>query len=586
MKKILISWCGITDMRAAMGYEQSCAIMSTLIHQDYSDLYVLLYTDEQKKLTTGISSFCDIENRIQEIGTNIQAQNEFHKSLSNTALLNNYFERTIKLWASERGINTGIYAQNVALSDLNDVEAIYSAAIRLLNRITETREERVITLNLSSGTPTMAFVWAFASLRYPQEQIELICSSRKERAPEIVNLPVDWKRWHSRRIYSTSGQDKKWDVVYHLFGEQRMPALVGVQKLQAQKHVFLASPQYPSACMEPYVGEAEYEELRIDAYDWENLHRTITAHLNALPQGATVAFNLTGGTKIMYACALDIAKNVHAPAFYFDFRNKRMVDLQNNSSRKLDYSLNLETLTMLHSTTPLLKLAENGKWLPDQERANLLQHIYVNRNDLKNWARAIRRVYHTPVLENELMAMTSFQNLDADKISVSLQENGACQINWDGASFSLKNYPGIVKFLLGGWLEEFFYVTCILPLMKEKLIKEARLGVELTSAASPDSVYQELDVAFTNGKRLFIVECKSGHVLGEYITKLSAIVRNYGGLGGRGILCHTEAIYSKVIKEKAEEMGILLLRIYPYKKDYQNGWSGAVQALRKFVQAE
>lgn len=572
-------------MRAALGFEQSCAIMSTLIHQDYSDLYILQYTDKQKQLPTGISSFSDIENRIQEIGTNTQAQNEFHKSLSNSVLLNDYFARTIKSWASDCGINTSIHAQNVVLSDLNDVEAIYSAAIRLLNLITSTREERVITLNLSSGTPTMAFVWAFASLRYPQEQIELISSSRKERAPEIVNLPVDWKRWHARRIYS-SGQEKKWDVVYHLFGEQRMPALVGVQKLPARKHVFLASPQYPSACMEPYVGDAEYEELLIDAYDWQKLHRAITAHLNALPQGETVAFNLTGGTKIMYACALDIAKNIHAPAFYFDFRNKRMVDLQNNSSCKLDYALNLETLIMLHSTTPLLNLEENGKWRPDHNRANLLQHIYVNRNDLKNWDRAIRRAYHTKALENDLMSMTSFQNLAADKISVSLQENGACQINWAGARFSLKNYPGIVKFLLGGWFEEFFYVKCIEPLIKEKLIKEARLGLELASTASPDSVYQEFDTAFTDGKRLYIVECKSGRVLGEYITKLSAIVRNYGGMGGRGILCHTEGIYSKVIKEKADEMGILLLRIHPYKKGYQNGWSSAVHALRKFILAE
>lgn len=556
--------------------------MSTLSHKNYSDLYILQYTDEQKQLPSGVSTFSDIESLVQEVGKSIQAQDAFHKSLSNTLLLNDYFARAIKSWASERGINTNIHVQNVTLSDLNDVEAIYSAAIGLLNLITTTGEGRVITLNLSSGTPTMAFVWAFASLRYPQEQIELISSSRKERAPEIVHLPVDWKRWHARRIYS-SGQDKKWDVVYHLFGEQRLPALVGVQKLPAQKHVFLASPQYPSACMEPYVGGSEYEELLIDAYDWENLHRTMTEHLHALPQGARVAFNLTGGTKIMYACALDIAKNIHAPAFYFDFRNKRMVDLQNNSSCNLDYSLNLETLIMLHSTTPLLKLEENGKWLPNQERAKLLQHIYRNRNELKNWDRAIRHVYHTPTLEKDLMSKTSFQNLDADKISVSLQEGGSCQINWDDASFSLKNYPGIVKFMLGGWFEEFFYVTCILPLMKERLIKEARLGLELLSVASPNSVYQEFDVAFTNGKRLFIVECKSGRVLGEHIAKLSAIVRNYGGMGGRGILCHTEAIRSEVIKEKAEEMGILLLRIYPYKKDYQTGWSGAVHALRQFI---
>ena len=48
--------------------------------------------------------------------------------------------------------------------------------------------------------------------------------------------------------------------------------------------------------------------------------------------------------------------------------------------------------------------------------------------------------------------------------------------------------------------------------------------------------FGEFDCVFTDGKRLFIVECKAGSVKQEYIQKLENNLKSYGGIAARGIL--------------------------------------------------
>jgi hypothetical protein len=46
----------------------------------------------------------------------------------------------------------------------------------------------------------------------------------------------------------------------------------------------------------------------------------------------------------------------------------------------------------------------------------------------------------------------------------------------------------------------------------------------------------EFDCAFTDGKRLWLVECKAGNVKQEHIQKLENNLKTYGGIAARGIL--------------------------------------------------
>ena len=62
--------------------------------------------------------------------------------------------------------------------------------------------------------------------------------------------------------------------------------------------------------------------------------------------------------------------------------------------------------------------------------------------------------------------------------------------------------------------------------------------------------YQELDITFTDGKKLYIVECKSGNINSDYIMKLQNITKYFGGLKGQGILATCFPSRNKILKKK------------------------------------
>ncbi len=90
------------------------------------------------------------------------------------------------------------------------------------------------------------------------------------------------------------------------------------------------------------------------------------------------------------------------------------------------------------------------------------------------------------------------------------------------------------------------------PLVDAGLIKDMRIGLEVSfkendadkSSSSFSAqlsnlfgdTYQELDITFTDGRRLYVIECKAGKVNSEHVMKLQNIVRYFGGIEGRAVL--------------------------------------------------
>jgi hypothetical protein len=100
-------------------------------------------------------------------------------------------------------------------------------------------------------------------------------------------------------------------------------------------------------------------------------------------------------------------------------------------------------------------------------------------------------------------------------------------------------------FLAGKWLEEFVY-SLLKPLEIEGTIRDVRVGLE---AGYPDDTLsaverraQEFDCTFTDGKRLWIVECKAGPVRQEAIQKLENNLKLYGGVAAKGLLISSFAL--------------------------------------------
>jgi hypothetical protein len=73
-----------------------------------------------------------------------------------------------------------------------------------------------------------------------------------------------------------------------------------------------------------------------------------------------------------------------------------------------------------------------------------------------------------------------------------------------------------------------------------------------------DNAYNELDVMFTDGRSLYIAECKAGNVTQEQVMKLQNLVRFYGGVEGRGIVACCFPPNSESVRKKIKDAKLTL----------------------------
>ena len=122
-------------------------------------------------------------------------------------------------------------------------------------------------------------------------------------------------------------------------------------------------------------------------------------------------------------------------------------------------------------------------------------------------------------------------------------------------------------YLTGGWFEEYVYNN-LKNLVKTKKITDLHHSLKISyetnnattlekflglTKSENNQLYQELDVVFTDGNRLYVIECKSGRAEVEHIMKLENIVRYYGGLEGKGILLYINKVDNPIVVKKAAE---------------------------------
>jgi hypothetical protein len=559
MKKYLMTWYGITDFRASIGLEQTTGpVLGALLAEDYTDVVILGFTrpDKTANRTDGFQQ--KIENTD---GSDPAAAREIIDLFSNSVEAHNHFTKWLEKQLRDAGKKVNVHFHPVGLKHLNDTEGIYEAATQSLNTVAASEGEKLVTLYLSPGTPVMAFVWAFAALRHPTLKKRLIASSQPGRPPERIALPNEWLEWHGRQVRTTDAEPDQYDAIFHLFGEQRVPNLLGVIQFSSRKHIFVNSAQFPADVMKQFLGEAEYGEIAVDPYDPENVRTTILDLIAKMPADAKIGFNLTGGTKLMYAGALAACRKVNATPFYFNSRNNQVVYL--NDFKTVDTKLipSVETFIQLNGNN--LFISKAGHWadIPDIEspdRKNLTNELWQARSK-------ISRLYKELSRYND--SFQPFELHDGD-IYATLSKDKSAKISVGTKHFEFKEWPDFAQYLSGGWFEEYTFMK-LQPLVDVGLIKDMRIGLEVSfkgddadkSSSSFSAqlsnlfgdTYQELDITFTDGRRLYVIECKAGNVNSEHVMKLQNIVRYFGGIEGRAVLASCFYPKNKVVRKKIDD---------------------------------
>jgi len=138
------------------------------------------------------------------------------------------------------------------------------------------------------------------------------------------------------------------------------------------------------------------------------------------------------------------------------------------------------------------------------------------------------------------------------------------QVKGYGLDLHFEKWPDFAKYLSGGWFEEYVYAQCK-PYEEKGIIKDLRINVKLEldqaysgGISERSSEHNELDITFTDGYSLYIVECKAGKVTQEQVMKLQNLVRFYGGVEGRGIVACCFPPSAESVRKKIDDARLKL----------------------------
>lgn len=556
MKHYLLTWYGITDLRAALGLEPTDGpILSALKTGKYTDTVILAYTNPDKSprgFTEDIRAKwerwrrSDLEARLQFPRDKAQ---QFVDALSNTEAGHVLFTDWLKAELASNGIACNIEFIPRELKYLNDAQAIFDAAASAVNHALADPSERTITTYVSPGTPVMAYTWALIARAHPQHRIAVIASSDPRKPPETIDLPKDLL------MPLVSGpqtaKPTEYDVIIHLLGRERMPIYFGMLQFKASLHIFLTTQDYQHAgqilsrCL-PATCQSKTVTIQ-DPFKPADTRRAIESQVSKLPAASTVAINLTGGTKLMFAGALAACWERGIEPFYFEINDHNIIFIR------------------------------DGVTVPFIGARSVTDFFGVNGFDVITpgyWEDSPARAARTDVTEGIWDARRTlgalYQNADFRRYRVPWGKTRNPPFDWSWgnsrASFNAKREATLIlngklmsvpacedygQYLGGGWLEEYVW-TLLRVLEAEGMIYDLRIGIEVDytgkSHHPKDPPNGEFDGAFTDGKRLWLVECKAGNVKQEHIQKLENNLKTYGGIAARGILVSSFPIVPPLMK--------------------------------------
>ena len=351
-----------------------------------------------------------------------------------------------------------------------------------------------------------------------------------------------------------NNDDFEFDYTFHLCGFQRLPAYWGVRQHRSRKHVLIASDAVDVDVYNLFVHPFDIKVVRVDPFDPRKICDSMLEFISTLPADSRLAYNLTAGTKLMFQAMMDVWKAAGGYAYYFTTDTYSEMDLSSYRLVRPIAPVN-SVETFLRLNTLDCKVTEKGRWSDDpgrndQERARLREFLRKKSKDLRCLYKLL--VPYT----NETGVDFSVRDKGRTNIEVTLYKNANAVVTAGNEMFSFNFFPDIAKYVCGGWLEEWVFLE-LCPLLKEGLIHDLRINTVISFKDSDDryksiTPYNEFDLLFTDGTRLYIVECKAGTVRSEYVVKLQNLVRNLGGLIGQGILVSPFRLYSSARKRLSE----------------------------------
>ncbi len=178
---------------------------------------------------------------------------------------------------------------------------------------------------------------------------------------------------------------------------------------------------------------------------------------------------------------------------------------------------------------------------------------------------------------NDSYSKDKTMDIDENNLKLLYRDHQVC-VNIDGKEIELRyseDEDDFRKYIIGGWFEEYIYCE-LLELLDKQVIYDLRLNMRLSvesmtaTQGGKRPIYAELDIAFSDGKNLYVVECKSGELKNKgVLTALSTNTQIFGGANAKCILISIDGNLGKGIQEKVKVLNIEFI-FEDFKKNIEN----------------
>lgn len=379
----------------------------------------------------------------------------------------------------------------------------------------------------------------------------------------IISLPSWWDKntiiEHLNEIIDSNF--KVFNYIFHTCGDERMPLVWGIKGIKAHKHathilIYSKGYEHIKDIAKKFAPKCKIDSIEIEPFDISDITNKLTKYIESKKLN-NIALNLTGGTKIMLLAGLNVAKRFNLKTYYIDTQ-ARLISLDNFTSEQIAPISHVSEF--LRATTFELESIKNINNNYIQERKTLNELLFHHKNLLITLYSQLSKLIQEDKKTFEMSAPDFEMSNKFLHISYKSKQ-GILRIN---EKFEISGHNKALRYIKGGWFEEYIYLQ-LLPLMQKKgYIYDLQINTSLR-IKKETHLYQEFDILFTDGYRIFIIECKSGNIKTTDIEKLANIKQRYGNLSATCILASTYTPKLPNVKKKIKENKLVLIT-----KDYQN----------------
>jgi hypothetical protein len=308
--------------------------------------------------------------------------------------------------------------------------------------------------------------------------------------------------------------------------------------------------------------QVQVERLALsDPFDYTALVREFEAFLAHTPSQASVALNVTGGTKLMAVAAQEMFQAEGRPVFYVNIENDEVLTLGTQAQRSaLSAKFKIGEYLKAHGYTVTAKEAQQPTAYQRDTGAHLLDMVSSHGHQLGqlNWlASRARGVLHVDLTPEQADSLSLHELLD------TFADGGFLVRQRSKLSFASEEARFFVN---GGWLE--YQLMQAVNDLRGQGISDVAMNLKVTH---PDgSTTNELDVAFMYRNTLHVIECKTANLAQpgttgddratEAIYKMESLLK-LGGLRTRGMIVDYRGTIgsSPALRKRAELARIELL---------------------------